>query len=255
MARDDWMRGDRIRTDWRSRETRRDDFGRWDDAADDAYAGSRGRSEGRSFERQDYGQADYSVDYAYDPQRRTGYRVEGDRDLGRDSRDFGQADYSRDYGYDPENRRGFRRFAGDDQDYARRMDAGDYRREQNDEDRGHGSWRDRASAFFGGRASDTDEAHREHLQREEARRREVEAQRSRRRGPSDRVLWAVIVERLEDQRGLDLRDLEVLVNDGEVILNGTVKRKSDKRRIEDVADIDGVRNVQNNLRVRDRGWF
>jgi osmotically-inducible protein OsmY len=64
------------------------------------------------------------------------------------------------------------------------------------------------------------------------------------------VLWAVIVERLEDQRGLDLRDVEVLVDNAEVTLNGTVRRKEDKRRIEDVADIDGVRHVQNNLRLR-----
>jgi osmotically-inducible protein OsmY len=62
----------------------------------------------------------------------------------------------------------------------------------------------------------------------------------------------VIVERLEDERGLDLRDVEVVVEDAEVTLNGRVRRKDDKRRIEDIADIDGVENVQNNLRVGDR---
>ena len=86
--------------------------------------------------------------------------------------------------------------------------------------------------------------------------REAEGDRlGRRRGPSDRVLWAVIMERLDDERRLDLRDVDVEVRDGEVTLNGTVRRKEDKRRIEDVADIEGVRNVQNNLRVRDRGWM
>ncbi|MDB5467873.1 MAG: hypothetical protein JWQ46_2635, partial [Phenylobacterium sp.] len=45
-----------------------------------------------------------------------------------------------------------------------------------------------------------------------------------------------------------------IVENAEVTLNGTVRRKEDKRRIEDIADIDGVRHVQNNLRVRDRGW-
>ena len=60
----------------------------------------------------------------------------------------------------------------------------------------------------------------------------------------------VIVERLEDERGLDLRDLEVIVENAEVTLNGTVRHKADKRRIEDVAEIDGVRHVQNNLRLR-----
>lgn len=70
--------------------------------------------------------------------------------------------------------------------------------------------------------------------------------------PSDRVLWAVIMARLGDERRLDLRNVEVEVHDGEVTLNGTVRHKADKRRIEDVADIEGVRNVQNNLRVRER---
>jgi len=82
--------------------------------------------------------------------------------------------------------------------------------------------------------------------------RSTESERRRRDGPSDRVLWAVIMERLDDERRLDLRDVDVEVHDGEVTLNGTVHRKEDKRRIEDVADIEGVRNVQNNLRVRDR---
>jgi len=47
----------------------------------------------------------------------------------------------------------------------------------------------------------------------------------------------------------------VMVDNGEVTLNGTVRRKPDRRRIEDIADIDGVRHVQNNLRVRSGRWF
>ena len=144
-----------------------------------------------------------------------------------DRYDYGQADYSTDYGYDPERRAGYR--VAEEQDYGRRMDSGDYPvREQ------PRSWTDRAGSFFSGGPS-----------RHAA---------SRRRGPSDRVLWAVIVERLEDERRLDLRDVEVLVQDSEVTLNGTVRRKEDKRRIEDVADIEGVRHVQNNLRVLDGRW-
>ena len=72
-----------------------------------------------------------------------------------------------------------------------------------------------------------------------------------RSGPADRVLSAVITQRLDAEHGLDVSDIEVIVRDAEVTLNGTVRRKPDKRRIEDVADIEGVRNVQNNLRVRD----
>jgi len=174
--------------------------------------------------REDYGQADYSSDYGYDVDRREGYRTAEEAGLDRD--DFGQADYSTDYVFDPDMGETYRR------------DADRYRREPRsalgERDR---SWAGRGRpTFFGGR--------------------EAEAAR-RRRGPSDRVLWAVIVERLEDQRGLDLRDVEVLVDNAEVTLNGTVRRKEDKRRIEDVADIDGVRHVQNNLRVREglRRWF
>ena len=61
------------------------------------------------------------------------------------------------------------------------------------------------------------------------------------------------MERLDHERRLDLRGVEVDVRDGEVTLSGTVRHKGDKRRIEDIADIDGVRNVQNNLRVPDHG--
>jgi len=149
----------------------------------------------------------------------------------REFDDYGQADYSSDYAYDPD-RGAYRRYGVDDPDYARRMDEGDYRRAGQSR-----TWADRAADVFGGRP----------------RPEEMDARPRRRRGPSDRVLWAVIVERLEDQRGLDLRDVDVVVEDAEVILNGRVRHKADKRRIEDIADIDGVRHVQNNLRVRDHG--
>ena len=139
----------------------------------------------------------------------------------RDRDDYGQADYSDLYGYDPRHRTGYRAY-----------DDG------------------RRDADFDGR--DYDE--RRHEGRVEAGRRtwEDEPRRTRRDGPSDRVLWAVIMERLDDERRLDLSDVEVEVHDAEVTLNGTVRHKADKRRIEDIADIDGVRNVQNNLRPRER---
>ncbi|WP_296599564.1 BON domain-containing protein [Phenylobacterium sp.] len=142
----------------------------------------------------------------------------------RDRDDYGQADYSDLYGYDPRTRSGYRAY-----DDGRRFDDG--RR------------LDEARAYDDGRP----------LPR---RSWEEPSRRARGDGPSDRVLWAVIMERLDDERRLDLREVEVDVHDGEVTLNGTVKHKSDKRRIEDIADIEGVRNVQNNLRVREhsRRW-
>jgi hypothetical protein len=181
--------------------------------------------------REDYGQVDYSDDYGYDPRRRAGYRAEDDIRPRAD--DYGQADYSNDYAYDPE-RGAYRRYSAEDRDYGRRRDEDAYRPAGQPR-----SWVDRAGEFFAGQ-----------------RRPGVDDRpRARRRGPSDRVLWAVIVERLEDERGLDLRDVEVTVEDGEVTLNGKVRHKADRRRIEDVADIDGVRHVQNNLRVRDHGHW
>lgn len=122
--------------------------------------------------------------------------------------DFGQADYSTTYGYDPQTRTGYRTDA---------------------------------------QAVDAEVA---------AEPRTFAERGKRRAGVSDRVLWAVIVERLEDERRIDLSEVQVLVQDGEVTLNGTVKHKGDKRRIEDIADIEGIDNVQNNLRVREkRGLF
>jgi hypothetical protein len=194
------------------------------------HEGERRRAAAR--DRDDYGQADYSDDYGYDERHRTGYRAE--EDLRRRGDDFGQADYSRDYAYDRDRREAYRRNSDEDRDQARRREADDDRPGE-----GHRSWMDRAGAFFspGGRSEEDDRRPR------------------RRRGPSDRVLWAVIVERLEDERGLDLRDVEVTVEDAEVTLNGRVRHKADKRRIEDIADIDGIRHVQNNLRVHARGHW
>jgi hypothetical protein len=182
--------------------------------------------------REDYGQVDYSDDYAYDPRRRSGYRAE--EDIRPRADDYGQADYSNDYAYDPERGGAYRRHSAEDRDYGRRADEGDYRPAGQPR-----SWMDRAGEFFAGpRAPGADPR-----------------PRARRRGPSDRVLWAVIVERLEDERGLDLRGVEVIVEDAEVTLNGKVRHKADRRRIEDVADIDGVRHLQNNLRVHDHGHW
>lgn len=205
------------RFDWRDRE----DVRRGDDR--------------RALDRdhEDFGQADYSSDYGYDPRRRAGYRAE--EDLTPRTDDYGQADYSKDFVYDEREGRARRRFESD-ADYGRRMDAGAYRPEDYGDGRVHSprSWMDRAGGFLSGR-------------------REPDVRETRRRGPSDRVLWTVIVQRLEDERRLDLSDVEVIVEGAEVTLNGTVRRKEDKRRIEDIADIDGVRHVQNNLRIRERG--
>jgi hypothetical protein len=135
--------------------------------------------------------------------------------------DYGQADYSDLYGYDPRARTGYRAYD-------------DGRREP---------YELTAERSFAGRPHDD---------ARDLRDLDGDGRRTRRDGPSDRVLWAVITERLEDERRLDLSDVDLDVRNGEVFLYGTVRHKADKRRIEDVADIEGVRNVQNNLRLRER---
>ena len=146
-----------------------------------------------------------------------------DRDRLPNRNDYGQADYSNTYGYNPHSRSGYR--AVDD---GRR----------GPEDPGY-------------RVGDPYVRDEDRYRRHESRSWD-DRRRARRDGPSDRVLWAIITERLDDERRLDLRDVEVIVEDAEVTLNGMVRHKADKRRIEDVADIEGVRHVQNNLRVRER---
>lgn len=203
------------RFDWRNREGPRPD---------------------RSRETGDFGPMDDPKDYGYDPRQRAGYRAEDD--IARRTDDYGQADHAGDRDYGPADGRPSRLLSEDDREYARRMDEGGYRPDRTPA--GPRSWADRAGDFLSGR--------------HEPGRHESSDSRTR-RGPSDRVLWTVIIQRLEEERRLDLSDLEMIVEDAEVTLNGTVRRKEDKRRIEDIADIDGVRHVQNNLRVRDRGHW
>src|SRR5262245_43784523 len=67
--------------------------------------------------RDDFGQADYSSDYAYDPRRRTGYRAADEVEHGED---YGQADYSEDYRFDPDSGRAYRRHSDDEPPLDRR---------------------------------------------------------------------------------------------------------------------------------------
>jgi hypothetical protein len=172
----------------------------------------------------DYGQADYDRDERADHERRARYRADQDYP---DREDYGQADYSEDYVYDPDRRRGVRR---------EKLEAQGYDPDRPEEWRGERRTWDRPSAFG----------------------RDLSARDTRphgRRPPSDRVIWAVVTERIDRDRRLDSSDIEVLVLEGEVTLNGTVRDRDDKRLAEDLAESADVRHVQNNLRVRERsGW-
>lgn len=160
-------------------------------------------------DRRDFGQADYSEDYAYDPATRTGYRQDRPETV-RD--DHGQADFGRDYAYDPATRAGYRRADEPGPDEPR-------------------AFAPRGPA--------------------------PESVRDRRRASHDRVIWAVICERLDRARGLDASHIEVRVEDGTVFLDGTARNRREKRRAEELAETEGVVDVVNGLRLRGHiggGW-
>lgn len=88
-----------------------------------------------------------------------------------------------------------------------------------------------------------------------ARRREAD---HRGRGPSDYTRSDERIredanDRLTEDWRVDASSISVIVQGGEVTLNGTVNRREDKRRAEDIVEnISGVKHVQNNLRVQDK---
>lgn len=70
---------------------------------------------------------------------------------------------------------------------------------------------------------------------------------------SDERIREDVNDRLTEDHRLDASDIDVLVQDGEVTLNGFVFSREDKRRAEDLAErCSGVGHVQNNLRARPR---
>lgn len=87
-----------------------------------------------------------------------------------------------------------------------------------------------------------------------ARRRE---QDHRGRGPadytrSDERIREDANDRLTEDWRVDASRVSVTVREGEVTLSGTVNRREDKRRAEDIVeDVSGVKHLQNNLRVQD----
>jgi len=113
-------------------------------------------------------------------------------------------------------------------------------------DRNERSWwdrtRDEVSSWFG----DEDA---------ERRRERDERMNFRGKGPknynrSDERIKEDVNDRLSDDPWVDASDLEVMVNNGDVTLTGTVSERSEKRRAEDLAEaVSGVKNVENRIRV------
>lgn len=93
---------------------------------------------------------------------------------------------------------------------------------------------------------------------EDAERRRRMDTRYRGRGPknytrSDDRIREDVNDRLSDDPHIDATDIEVAVRDGEVTLDGTVHERFAKRHAEDIAErVSGVKNVQNNLRLKEQ---
>lgn len=158
-----------------------------------------------------------------------------DRHEDRDRRDFGQADYSQDYAYDPQTRTGYR------------TDGADGRRD------GYGPGDPRRDP------APRDGYHREaaHVRDEPRAFESRGSERDRRRASHDRVIWAVVCERLDRARGLDASHIQVRVEDGVVFLDGTARNRREKRKAEDLAETEGVVDIVNGLRLRGHdggGW-
>ena len=68
---------------------------------------------------------------------------------------------------------------------------------------------------------------------------------------NDEAIRDDVAERLTNDAGVDARDIEVSVAGGDVVLQGSVGSRAERRRAEDLAwTCAGVRDVQNQLRVR-----
>jgi osmotically-inducible protein OsmY len=79
------------------------------------------------------------------------------------------------------------------------------------------------------------------------------------RGPknynrSDERIREDVCDRLCDESNVDASEIEIQVAKGEVTLSGSVSSRDQRRAAEDcVENISGVKHVQNNLRVQDKG--
>jgi osmotically-inducible protein OsmY len=196
-----------------------------------------------------YGQAgqygrDYRTRSDYPGGMRYGnrYGTAGEQSVNYD-RDFPR-DYDRDH-----NRygSGYGNYAG----YASQYNSSrrDYQGPQNANYRGEerGWWdrtRDEVSSWFG----DEDAERRRRMDEKVSGYNKGKGPKDYRR--SDDRIREDVCDRLADDPFVDASGIDVKVDSSEVVLTGTVERREDKRRAEDLVEgISGVSNVQNNLRV------
>ncbi|MDR6624121.1 BON domain-containing protein [Caulobacter segnis] len=204
-----------------------------------------------------YGRMNSGADYGAGA---SGYRQPGDwgrvggHDFGGATGDYGSSGYSSrtpDYGDERYFEHREREGRGRDAAYGAYGDYNPYRAfnprdraRPRDEER---TWFDRARDEVSSWMGDRDAMHRRQADGEH-----------RGRGPkgyrrSDERIREDVSDRLTDDAWLDAQGVEVMVQDAEVTLTGTVRSREDKKRAEAIAEtVSGVDHVQNNLRV-DRG--
>jgi osmotically-inducible protein OsmY len=240
------MANDRFRDD-RERERYRDESERgWRDRTDTQAGGrryglddDRDRDDDGYIARRGFGNESAGYDRRYDAGR--------ERDYG-DSAGYGTGGSTRDWRdvLGEDRRRGGTSYV---RSYDRDDDrSGHFGRGSRDYDEERGFFEragDEIRSWFGDDDAD--------------RRREMDIRRGehhRGRGPkgyqrSDERIREDVNDRLTDDPHIDASDIDVLVSNREVTLNGTVKNRFEKRHAEDLAEsVSGVSHVQNNLRVQ-----
>jgi osmotically-inducible protein OsmY len=222
-----------------------------------------GRSDyGRRFGPSDYGQGydrEANRGYGREGQSRGGggYRGEGDR--GYDDRPEslmggGSTGYDPYYGFGSGGRAS-EGYSGRGAEARNRSDRSDFHlgyeedRVSRAREREGRSWWDRVadeiSSWFGD----------EEAERRKRRDNQTDKQYYRGRGPrgyrrSDERITEDVNDRLTDYPDLDASDIEVNVQNGEVVLTGTVDDRRSKRMAEALSEsVSGVSNVENRLRV------
>lgn len=265
MAQDRWRDEDRWKEEerrrWEDDERRRSggqsygqgrEYGRERHGEEQRYGSSGGQDygQGREYGRERYGEEGRSGGRPYRGFEPTGYPGTGGfgyipsqyPEEGR----FGQ-DYGRNYGERRES--GFRR--GGAGGYGEGWSGRGY-----EEGYGRGGGQDRG---WWDRTKDEVYSWMGDEGAEQRRRADEMRQGHHGRGPkgytrSDERIREDVSDRLTDDWRVDASEIEVTVASGEVTLAGTVDSREAKRRAEDCAEsVSGVRNVQNNLRVKQSG--
>ena len=238
----DRSRGERSRTDWNRSESNRDDWNREQRNRD----WSRGQWARGERDRDDWNRPQYRTG----PEDWRGGQHEDVSRYGERGRNWALSDWDRDREWDQDRNREWDR----DREWFDRDRERDWRSSSSSRDTsmnryGGSTWAaDEGRMQFGGPTPGI------------GARGSSETARRWGRGPkgyqrSDTRIHEDVCERISFAN-VDASDVEVSVSNGEVTLSGTVRERSDKHRIEDVAEeVAGVRDVHNNVRVHrpDRG--